>query len=247
MLMLSPTLRPYFATIAVMNQGQTHISSGLDTPAKLAKKHITPSRVKSMALVSLLQLGQRLFDQQCWCWGRDIVSPQGNLLSQYGFVKLKPPPEQHGGSLYLWRDYNDDGSVRRLVGLWGFGIYYATPQHGALFLRRFEFQPRWVSNPLPINAMQVSPIWRPDQLDLFASQPDDGMTALFKQALTWLADYEAWVVQQRGHVYRHISLSQWLHRPVVPVRYIADVWRALGVRVNIRPIASNAPKTTFAQ
>lgn len=226
--MLTETLMPYFAAMAIVNQS----APLADTVGVKAKKgDIAPNQIAHLHYVPMLKLGQKLFDQQCWCWGRDIKSPQGNLLCQYGFVRLKPLPDQHGSSLYHWRDFSDDGALRRMVGLWGFGFYYATPQHGALFLRRFEFQPRWVFNTLPTHALQASPIWRPDQLTLYASQPNDGMAVLFKQALTWLAEYEAWVVQQRGHVYRHISLSQWLHRPVVPVRYIAASWRELGARV----------------
>ena len=36
--------------------------------------------------------------QQLWCWGRDIKSPQGNLLMNYGFERHRESGKGSSGS-----------------------------------------------------------------------------------------------------------------------------------------------------
>ena len=47
------------------------------------------------------RLGQSLLTQQCWCWGRDVTRPDGNLLLQYGFTRHRPPGQERGATTYI--------------------------------------------------------------------------------------------------------------------------------------------------
>lgn len=35
-----------------------------------------------------------LLSQQAWCWGRDVIRPEGNWLVEIGFDRVEPPADQ---------------------------------------------------------------------------------------------------------------------------------------------------------
>ncbi|MFO0816861.1 MAG: hypothetical protein U1A77_02890 [Pirellulales bacterium] len=96
-----------------------------------------------------------LFDQQLWCFGRDISSPEhGNLLLEFGFDRLPHPHSASIASIYQLRL-----SEGRSLILRGFGVFWGDDRWGGLFVRRRSFRPQLT--PL---AKLTHPIWMSDDL-----------------------------------------------------------------------------------
>ena len=89
----------------------------------------------------LIKHAVELLSQQVWCWGRDILRPDGNWLIEVGFDRIEPPDDREGcSSVYSLALPND-----RCVVLRGFGVFYGDICHGGVFLRRYEFRPKYTT------------------------------------------------------------------------------------------------------
>ena len=74
----------------------------------------------------LLEHAAALLSQQVWCWGRDILRPEGNWLLEFGFDRIEPPANRkHCASVYALAMPR-----RRCVVLRGFGVFYGDGQWG---------------------------------------------------------------------------------------------------------------------
>ena len=67
-----------------------------------------------------LARGVDLLSQQIWCWGRDILRPEGNVLLEQGFERLIAPPDKANKK----NIYALSPASGRTVILRGFGIVY---------------------------------------------------------------------------------------------------------------------------
>ncbi len=175
----------------------------------------------------LRRAGRDLLHQQCWCWGCDIRRQAGNLLLEHGFARRRPPAGLSGSILYTCAC-----GAGRAVALWGFGLFYGDPARGGLFLRRFEFAPRW----LPTLDLE-SPPWLPARVLTRdpAREPELWQSALLllAEAAGWVAAYETWVASALGQGYRQSCLDGWtygrLSRPTPPAQLPA-AWRGIAER-----------------
>ncbi|HEU4326536.1 MAG TPA: hypothetical protein VFS21_25565 [Roseiflexaceae bacterium] len=175
----------------------------------------------------LRRAGRDLLHQQCWCWGCDIRRQAGNLLLEYGFARRRPPAAMTGSSLYTCAC-----GAGRVAALWGFGLFYGDPVRGGLFLRRFEFTPRW----LPALDLE-SPPWLPARVATRDPARDQELwqpaLLLLSEAAGWVAAYEAWVASAQGQTYRQSCLDGWVYgrvgRPTPPAQLPA-AWHGLAAR-----------------
>jgi hypothetical protein len=189
----------------------------------------------------LRSFGTMLFDQQMWCWGRDVIRAEGNLLSAFGFVRYRPvledrsaqqhciegdPRQKVSGSGYV--KVEEDGGW---VGLWGWGMVYGNERDGGMFLRRFGFDPLW----LDITALPDN-LHSPDDLYLFRNDRDDcaesKLYRLFPAALRWIAAYEEWVRQTAGLAYREACVEQWF-KEKFPAQDMIAAWKLLAARLSL--------------
>lgn len=165
------------------------------------------------------KLGERLLDQQMWCFGCDIRRAEGNLLCAYGFSRLRPPSGASGSNDY--RLTTPDGAQVRL---WGFGCLWAEAE-ASVFLRRYEFTPRLPAGPVP------DLVWSPTGLPPTPRprQPEKVRQAAHALArlLAWLADYEDWVMARLGPDYRAACVRVWNKPKTVPPEAMHHHWRAL--------------------
>ena len=168
------------------------------------------------------RFGQKLMAQQLWCWGKDVESPQGNLLMKYGFDRHRDRGDDLRSTCYRL----DKSQLH--VSLWGFGMFFGRREYGGLFLSRFDFTPCWA----PIESLSLSIHW-PDELPNFGRPqgPSQWQRAreLWRSALCWIADYERWVLKTFGIAYRRDCVTTWL-RPFVAADKNAAAWRFLGLR-----------------
>jgi hypothetical protein len=134
--------------------------------------------------------------QQCWLWGCDIRHHDGNMLLEYGFVRYRPENRLAGSSLYIHT------TARHTVMLWGFGLYMGDVAHGGVFIFRHIFHPVAIAHP-------TVPVFTPEALIGIACAPMAIHQHYATKALSWIVEYEAWVVHRMGMEYRHQSIATW--------------------------------------
>jgi|GEM_PF-626943 len=180
-----------------------------------------------------------LLSQQVWCWGRDIVRPEGNWLLEVGFNRTEPPAHREEcSSVYVL-----ELPEKRCVLLRGFGVFYGDPQHGGIFLPRYEFLPRYTAD-----ATLEKPPWSSADLPDFELpnwSQRASCAALTLDLLDWIRSYEVDIVDRLGIEYRRSTLLEWddWERPVVPADRMMSAWQELALRIadNFDAYARNQP------
>jgi len=170
---------------------------------------------------TLVEQASLLLSQQIWCWGRDILHPEGNHLCRIGFVRLPPPIEQHHCSSVYQLEL---GEGRFLV-LRGFGIYFGDEALGGVYLTRYSFFPRYSSQ-----ARLPQPCWAESDLPMLlvpGSDRREPCLRLLLSLLDWIRGYETDVARTLGEGYRHATLARWDNgeRLVIPAYHMAAAWR----------------------
>jgi len=180
-----------------------------------------------------------LLSQQVWCWGRDILRPEGNWLLEIGFDRIEPPAERKGCSSV----YTLALPRGRCVVLRGFGVFYGDRQRGGVFLPRYEFRPKYTTH-----ATLECPPWSDEDLPNLSSPTHSQRTActiLTLELIDWIRSYEVTIVEQLGIEYRRSTLLQWNNgkRFFVPAEHLASAWRELSLRVaaNFDAYSRNRP------
>ncbi len=175
----------------------------------MAAVEVAPSIAKFTQLPSSLQKrGKVLLNQQCWLWGQDVRRPEGNLLLERGFERLRPPEEAGGATQYTLFLTND---LR--VRLWGFGMYFGGVQ--GVYVNRYEFVPRSASFAYEWQTAEtMGSFHRCSEANFLAMAAD------------WIADYESWVLKVAGVLHREKALSGWKNH-CSTARGISKLWRSL--------------------
>lgn len=174
-----------------------------------------------------LQHAIGLLSQQVWCWGRDILRPDGNWLLEIGFDRLRPPSERKDcASVYSLELPHG----RRIV-LRGFGVFYGDDERGGVFLPRYEFQPRYTALP-----KLDCPPWSDEDLPSLRPPGDSQRNVcagLTLAMIDWIRSYEVNIIQQLGIEYRRQTLTKWNNgkRPFTPAEKFASAWRELSFQV----------------
>ena len=168
-----------------------------------------------------------LLSQQIWCWGRDILRAEGNWLLETGFERIEAPADRENCSSV----YSLELPPNRRVVLRGFGVFYGDDEFGSVFLKRYDFRPRY-----SINSTLERPPWSDADLPKFDA-PDasqrDACASLTVSLIDWIQSYEAAIVDELGIRYRQSTLDEWNtgKQPIVPAEKMACTWRSLGVAV----------------
>jgi len=167
------------------------------------------------------RLGRGLLDQQMWCFGRDIVRSEGNLLLQHGFAKNPSPPDSAAPSLYSL-----SLSLGQEVRLWGFAILYGAGSW-ALLLERGGFSPRLIATrEVPKRAWSLTHL--PPAKKPGSDEESEAARLRLAQTFTWLGNYEAWVREEAGIAYRRSCLENWKNT-AVPAERISEAWHNLAL------------------
>jgi len=165
-----------------------------------------------------------LFNQQCWCWGRDVLRAEGNWLIELGFQQLKPPPERKECSSSVYQLSLPGG---RCVVLRGFGAFYGDRTLGGIFVTRDKFTPSYL-----LQSSLVNPPWA--ETDLPKSQPvtranRENYRHLTLGLIDWIYQYETDVITRLGLPYREMTLFPWSgrKRTSFPADQFAATWHGL--------------------
>ena len=168
-----------------------------------------------------------LFSQQIWCWGRDILRPEGNWLIEIGFDRIEPPEDRKECSSV----YSLELPQGRCIVLRGFGVFYGDLYHGGVFLPRYDFRPKYTPQ-----ATLESPPWSDADLPSL-NPPTDSTQAscviLTSDLIEWIRAYEMNIVEMLGADYRRATLLDWENgkRLTIPAEEMASAWQQLGVSV----------------
>ncbi len=168
-----------------------------------------------------------LLCQQAWCWGRDILRPQGNWLLDIGFAKLEPPADREECSSV----YSLELPCGRCIVLRGFGVFYGDDRRGAIFLPRYDFRPGYTEE-----AKLRCPPWSTEDLPCL-SLPNkyqrNACVSLTLDLVDWIRSYEVNIVECLGIEYRRRTLVKWDNgeRPFTPAEKFASAWRELSFQI----------------
>lgn len=190
----------------------------------LAKKKSSPTKSRTGQLLpipsKIRRLGERLLDQQMWCWGIDVRCDEGNKLVAYGFTRQPPPEGSRGHSSYVFFPYTECQ-----VHLWGSGLFYGDQNLGGLFLKRYEFKPKLTENALlPISNQAIeTPVAHSPRTPQEANLAQQ----LLHLALTWISSYEQWINETMGPDYRQQCLQKWHKKPIVTAEMMRETWQQL--------------------
>ena len=163
-----------------------------------------------------------LMNDQCWCWGQDVVYPRGNLLVRYGLERVAGRGQGGRSAVYT-------GSINDRGGVWlrGAGVFYSRGSGAGVVLGRYDVRPRVITCDAP-------PLekWSEQGLGVFplAVASDEGIEAaclLVPEVCDWIADYELWIAETVGIEHREQCLQRWPKRET-PAGEFAQRWRALG-------------------
>ncbi len=163
-----------------------------------------------------------LMNDQCWCWGQDVLYPRGNLLIRYGLERIEG--RGPGG-----RSVGYTCSINNRGGVWlrGAGVFYSRGSGAGVFLGRYDVRPRVIAGDDPPLEQ-----WSEQGLGAFpfAVASDEGFEAaclLVPEVCAWIADYEHWITETVGVEHREQCLQRWPKRET-PAGEFAQRWRALG-------------------
>ncbi|MEM6689018.1 MAG: hypothetical protein AAF664_06295 [Planctomycetota bacterium] len=170
-----------------------------------------------------LQQATTLLNQQCWCWGRDRLHPEGNYLVETGFERIEPPNEfKDCSSVYQLRIGDDQQIILR-----GFGVFFGQLGLGGVFLPRFEFSPLYSSTP-----ELACPPWT--QSELAQLRPPNSHNRiqcglLLLGLVDWIRQYEVDLVERLGIEFRRAAISDWKSKEnrAIPAESVAAEWRRL--------------------
>jgi hypothetical protein len=178
--------------------------------------------------------GAELLHQQCWYWGRDILSAHGNLLLEGGFERTRPPEGVTASSRYEWKS-----PCGYRVTLWAFGVVCSLDNEHGIYVNRYQFSPRWVEAPA-----EAAGQWK---AELFQELPPPMTRQQLRETrrhlrwlLRWLAGYEEDILRRYGLEYRRGTLTEWPHYALLPER-MPHYWREMSWHIPEPEIAWRWP------
>lgn len=191
----------------------------------------TPTAISEGLNGEAVRRAADLLSQQIWCWGQDVVRPEGNWLCEAGFERIAAPADRENCSSV----YRLELPRGRRVVLRGFGVFYGDDPLGGVFLKRYEFRPRY-SQRATLETMPWSAGDLPRMLTPTGDQQDRAAT-LTVELIAWIAGYEATVIEQLGVGYRRATLDRWSSnkRPLVAAEAMTASWQGLGAALTRDP------------
>lgn len=182
--------------------------------------------------LSILKQAEALFSQQVWCWGQDVLHPQGNLLMKFGFERVPPPPDRRDCSSVYSLTIN---STQRLI-LRSFGVFWGDDDRGGLLLLRDRFESRYLQQ-----ARLEKPCWSLRDFPIIASPTLDQRPKCIEMLIgliDWIRQYELRILRECGLSYRQQALDTWDNgrRHVLPPEGVPAAWRRCSHLIAEHPI-----------
>lgn len=162
---------------------------------------------------------EKLFHQQCWCWGADIRNGEPNYLLSYGFVRIpRPCPDCGSSRYYLFRDGLH-------IHLWAFGAVWQREGGPLLCLKRYDRAPSLLSGERPPDCIhQVSEFEQ--GMKRIPRAEMQQYAADFSRFINFMAAYEAFVNRNAPGGYRASCVKGWPHK-CMDGRKMEQAWRSL--------------------
>lgn len=220
------------------------MSDIIDRSAEFEVAPLAGRRWRVFAEKSQVKAASALFDQQLWCWGRDVSAAPENLLLRSGLQCARPHEGTRASSAYS-AQFSDGGQVI----LWGFGCFYGESDLGGVFLQRYGFMPLYT------HLERLSTVYRLEELPHLAvpstAHELHAVRSLLGNLLDWFAEYEHWIAESQGLTYRERCLKERPKKAVVPAQRMAREWELLAKKCrklkHHRPSAPTVWEKLFAR
>ena len=168
-----------------------------------------------------------LLSQQLWCWGQDILRPQGNWLIELGFNRMPPPIERQDCASV----YSLPLSAGKRIVLRGFGLFFGDDAKGGVFLERYAFQPQFTNQSRLTfdswSCQDIPALRRPEGSDRSVCR------LMMMELIDWIIGYEMLVMVRLGMDYRRETLLSWNNgrRWFLPAEQMMSQWRKLSIDI----------------
>lgn len=180
---------------------------------------------------------ERLYQQQMWVWGQDIRAPQGNLLKAYGFAYVSGQKAAgverssgHHSSLYTYTSTDHIEPLSLSLLSFGMGLSY---QHLHLFTERYRLRWKQLAHHLPAEFSQLKHLPESHHLtrEIDLRTRETAYRALQLGACV-IRDYEQWVLQTQGEIWRILSLKKRPERSSTKAHQMAHAWDHLALQLH---------------
>jgi hypothetical protein len=158
---------------------------------------------------------RELLDHECWVLGKDVLSPWGNLLCEFGFRPVRCPK---GGLTQYELDHALN--VGSHIYLWGFGAFFGSEEEG-IFLGRNDFKPRQTSGRIELHSNQDP-----------GFELESTRLELFLQGISWFAKYEDWIAKRMPAEYSERCLATFPRKTIHRSEF-ARRWDEIAERIAI--------------
>ncbi|MDE2933479.1 MAG: hypothetical protein OXS47_06370 [Chloroflexota bacterium] len=169
-----------------------------------------------------VEAAQSLMNDQCWCWGQDVLYPRGNLLIGYGLERIAQQGP-NGRTAGYTCSINDHGGVW----LRGSGVLYSPGSGAGILLGRFDMRPRVTTPDAPPLETWIAGGFTPFPFAAASERGSEAARLLVPEVCAWIADYEHWIMETVGVDHREHCLQRWPKRQT-PAGEFERRWRALG-------------------
>ena len=155
------------------------------------------------------------------------MRPEGNCLIEIGFKRIEPPDNRSDCPSV----YSLELPRGQCIVLRGFGVFFGDPEYGGIFVPRYEFQPKYTTQP----ALDCPP-WSDEDLPALhmpIASERKVCAGLTVDLINWIHSYEVNIVKQLGIGYRQQTLTRWDNgkRPFIPAEQFATAWHTLSFQV----------------
>ncbi len=152
-----------------------------------------------------------------WCWGKDIMSEEGNLLIDFGFKMQKSTDPANRGTRYIL-DIDDE---RRLT-LMALGMVYSEEGKGAAQFERSRYIPLF--NPDPNCNKNIYSFKELEGFGPAKSEPDKQFLKRSKaECALLISHYETWIIQIANKNHQKKRVSTWV-KPILSSSGFANMW-----------------------
>jgi hypothetical protein len=178
---------------------------------------------------SVQKAAHSLLDHQCWVLGKDVSSPCGNLLCEYGFKPIRCP---QGGLTQYELNYAIDECSH--IYLWGFGVYFGNEVEG-IFVGRNDFKPRQTFGYIELHSKE-DPGFRTGSPRL----------KLLLEGINWFAKYERWIANRMPAEWQENSLTTF-PRKSIPRSEFARHWEEIAHCIEIDSMNRNGSSALLTE
>lgn len=172
------------------------------------------------------QRTMKMLDQQFWRWGCDVKHSAGNLLVQYGFLRI-PKSNQSSSKSSV---YQLEIGPHARVALSSSTMFYGDNDLGGMLFKRFDCRPYYTPSGLVLDSL-----WEEENDLIPTAFGDCSWRELASQLIAIIVEYESWVTCHFGRKYISDSLTSRGKRPFMQAGETPAEWKKIAYQISQGP------------